>query len=221
MSNSGIVRGVRAVFDAIANDFDSKRSKPFPSIERICARISLGSIVLDGGTGNGRHIPSILREGGRAVAVDISLKMLRLCKQNLRIKGLHPRVEPVLCDISELPFKEDAFTGILYSAVLHHLPHRLRRKALRELSRTLRPKGVAIITLWSNRALKVRFDAREVWGFSSKGDYFIPWKTSDEEYERYYHLFSAEEARRELAESSIAPISIFEEGLNIIIVWEK
>jgi len=219
MTDLEIVRMVRDTFDAIAEDFDAKRSRPFSSIERICGRFPMGRCVLDAGTGNGRHIPSILGCGGSVVAADISLKMLKLCKRNLKREGLHPVVELVLCEISELPFKEGAFTGALYSAVLHHLPSSMRQRALEELKRTVMHGGIAVITLWSERALKIRPDAREE--ADRKGDYLIPWKSSDVARERYYHLFTAEEARRELAESSLKNISIFEEGLNIVIIVES
>ncbi|MBO3802283.1 MAG: class I SAM-dependent methyltransferase [Candidatus Brockarchaeota archaeon] len=221
MGGSDVVRAVRDAFDAIAEDFDKKRTQPFPSVERICGRLTLGGCVLDAGTGNGRHVPFILGGGGRAVAADVSLKMLETCKRNLEGKGLRQMVELVLCEISELPFKEGAFTGALYSAVLHHLPSPMRKKALEELKRTVKPGGAAIITLWSARALKARSGAREAGKAALKGDYLIPWKFPGGARERYYHLFTAEEARGELEESSITNFSVFEEGLNIVIVLER
>jgi len=214
------VRKVRDVFNNIAEEFDVRRTAPFRVIETLAKKIQLGDNVLDAGTGNGRHIPLVLRQGGNVVAVDISTKMLSLCRSNLREVGLHTRVSLVLCEISALPFREGAFTGAIYSAVMHHLPSQMRRRAFREMGRALRRKSFAILTLWSRRALKIRPDARCIEGEAS-GDFMIPWRTPRGAEERYYHLYTAGEARREIMESPLTLRSIFEEGLNIVAILER
>ncbi|TLM99465.1 class I SAM-dependent methyltransferase, partial [bacterium] len=160
MVNLETVRKVREVFDNIAGEYDGSRRAPFKVIETLTRKMTLGDTVLDAGTGNGRHIPFIMGEGGTVVAVDLSAKMLSLCRNNVKVIGLYARVSPVLCEISALPFREGAFTGALYSAVIHHLPSQLLGRALEEMSRTLKRDSLAILTLWSRRALKVRPDAR-------------------------------------------------------------
>jgi len=222
MDNLEIVRKVRDVFDNIAEEYDKRRTTPLRVIEVLVRKIPLGDSVLDAGTGNGRHIPLVLSDVGNAIAVDVSTKMLRLCKINAKRAALYARVNPVLCDISALPFREGAFTGALYSAVIHHLPPQIRRRALEEMKRTLRRNSMAILTLWSKRALKIRPDARSIEGeTASSGDFVIPWRTPRGAEERYYHLFTAEEAKRELLESPLTLISIFEEGLNIVAILER
>lgn len=221
MENSEIVRKVRVAFDNIAEEYDRSRVAPFRVIEALLRKITLGARVLDAGTGNGRHIPLLLGEGGEVVAADISTKMLRLCQSNVRRAGLYGGVCPVLCDISALPFREGAFSGALYSAVIHHLTSQLRRRALDEMRRTLKRNSLAILTLWSKRALKIRPDARSIEEEADAGDYAIPWRTPRGAEERYYHLFTAEEAKREILESPLTLISIFEEGLNIVAILER
>jgi len=217
-----IVRKVRDVFNNIAEEYDKRRAMPFRVIETLSRKIPLGDNVLDAGTGNGRHIPLIMSEGGNVVAVDISTKMLGLCRSNLKAVGLYERASPVLCDISALPFREGAFTGALYSAVMHHLPSQMRRRALGEMGRVLRRNSSAILTLWSRRALKVRPDARGIDGeAASGGDFVIPWRTTRGAEDRYYHLYTAGEARRELMGSPLTLRSIFEEGLNIVAILER
>lgn len=222
MGNLETVRKVREVFNNIAGEYDRKRTAPFRVIETLTRKITLGDNVLDAGTGNGRHIPLLMSEGGNVVAVDISTKMLSLCRGNLKRVGLYARVSPVLCDISALPFRESAFTGALYSAVMHHLPSQMRRRALEEMSRALKRNSLAILTLWSRRALKIRPDARSIEGeTTSGGDFVIPWRTPRGAEERYYHLYTAGEARRELMGSPLTLHSIFEEGLNIVAILER
>jgi len=217
-----IVRKVRDVFNNIAEEYDKSRATPFRVIETLSRKMPLGDNVLDAGTGNGRHIPLIKSEGGNVVAVDISAKMLGLCRDNLKAVGLYGGVGPVLCDISALPFREGAFSGALYSAVMHHLPSQMRRRALEEMGRVLRRNSSAILTLWSRRALKVRTDARGIDGEpTSGGDFMIPWRTPRGKEDRYYHLFTAGEARRELMGSPLTLRSIFEEGFNIVAILER
>lgn len=225
MDDREIVRHVKGAYDKIADDYGRKRARPFPVIERLVGKIQLGETILDAGAGNGRHIPILICEGGRAVAVDVSPRMLRLCRGNMRRMGLYHRVSPVLCDISELPFRDRAFTGALYAAVLHHLPSSMRSKALEELGRMLGRRSTAILTLWSKRALKIRPDAKGIEGIGRSGDFSIPWKTPAGSEERYYHLYTAQEAREELLSSipmhKLALTAIFEEGMNIIAILEE
>jgi len=217
-----IVRKVREVFNNIAEEYDKRRTSPFRVIETIARKMPLGDNVLDAGTGNGRHIPLVMSEGGNVVAADISTKMLSLCQSNVKRAGLYASVSPVLCEISALPFREGAFTGALYSAVIHHLPSQMRRRALEEMSRALRRNSYAILTLWSKRALKIKPDARGIEVETAPGgDFMIPWRTPSGAEERYYHLYTSGEARRELMGSPLTLLSIFEEGMNIVAILER
>ena len=178
---------VQKVYDAIAKGFDYTRGRPWPEVELV-----RGSPVLDLGCGNGRHSAYLEIKGFEVICADISWGMLKVAER--RFKG-----ERVQCDAVYLPFRDGSFSTVLYLATLHHIPSReLRLKSLKEVRRVLKNDGEAIISVWAlfqprffKKIPKIMlnpFRGREL------GDLYIPWRTREKTYQRYYHLFT----RREL-----------------------
>ncbi len=53
-------------------------------------------------------------------------------------------------DILNLPFKDNEFDAALCVAVLHHIPSKeLRKKAMSEMARVLRPNGILVMSNWN------------------------------------------------------------------------
>jgi demethylmenaquinone methyltransferase/2-methoxy-6-polyprenyl-1,4-benzoquinol methylase len=61
------------------------------------------------------------------------------------------------CSMDELPYPDDCFDVVVTSMALHETPPDVRRAAVRETERVLRPGGTFVLTDWS----KPRFG---VWG---------------------------------------------------------
>jgi Methyltransferase domain len=78
------------------------------------------------------------------VCLDISITALKEARTRLGAKGLY-----VVADIANLPFKPDAFDGVVSMHTIHHLPLSDHRGAYLELNRVLKPnRTAAIVNGW-------------------------------------------------------------------------
>jgi ubiquinone/menaquinone biosynthesis C-methylase UbiE len=80
------------------------------------------------------------------LCADISITALREARNRLGNKGLF-----VVADIANLPFKPDAFDGIVSMHTIHHLPLNEHKRAYLELNRVLKEdRSAVIINGWHN-----------------------------------------------------------------------
>lgn len=113
-----------------------------------------GQFLLDAGSGPVQY-PEYLTysEGYQArVCMDISIVALQEARKRLGEKGRY-----VVADIAHLPFKSEAFDGIVSLHTVHHVPMEDKLLAYDELYRTLNPgKTMTIVNGWTNAPLMVR-----------------------------------------------------------------
>jgi SAM-dependent methyltransferase len=166
---------LRETFDAIADSFDETRNEPWVDVAEFVEGRS-GTVALDIGCGNGRHLPLLRERFGVAVGLDFSEEMLALADPPV-VRG----------DISALPFRDSCADLVLCVAALHHLPTRSGRlSALDGISRVLRDDAEALVSVWAIEHPKfdgVRDEIR-----AAGGDYHVPWRRGDEVRDRYYHI---------------------------------
>ncbi len=124
-----------------------------------------GLLVLDLGAGAGAVSKAVVLEGGRPVAVDASLDMLR-----------HDRVRrppAAAADARGLPFNEDTFDAAVLAFVLSHVPDPV--SILEEVRRATRPGGLILASSFSSRSShpsKIQLeDVATRWGWRSPGWY--------------------------------------------------
>lgn len=106
--------------------------------------IGPGDAVLDICTGTGsvamRASKTVREGGGKVVALDFSLGMLRKTAKKVRERHLG-RVFPVQADVSHLPFPEGSFDCVTCSHAMYELTAQARRKGLGEITRVLKDGG--------------------------------------------------------------------------------
>jgi ubiquinone/menaquinone biosynthesis C-methylase UbiE len=95
--------------------------------------------VLEGGCGTG-YLSKVLEERYEwpMYAVDLGWEGLEYASQ----MGVR---RPIQADISALPFPSSSFDGVLSMDVIVHFPLGQEMRAFRELSRVLKPGGLAVI----------------------------------------------------------------------------
>ena len=110
-----------------------------------------GDLLLDAGSGPVQWPEYLTYSEGYLfrICADISITALREARTRLGERGLY-----VLADISNLPFKSDAFDGAVSLHAIHHLPLSEHKRAYVELNRVLKPERQAVvINGWHNPRL--------------------------------------------------------------------
>lgn len=98
-----------------------------------------GQRALDYGCGHGMAAVVLARAGAKVTAFDLSPGYVSEARERARANRVH--VKCVVADGEDLPFDNDSFDAVWGNAILHHLD---LVTAGRELSRVLRPGGVAV-----------------------------------------------------------------------------
>jgi SAM-dependent methyltransferase len=132
MAEPGKAERTRATYDAIAERFLERtrdRSGFADQFDRFAAHVGPGGLVLDVGAGPGGDAAELRRRGLRAVALDLSLGMLRSGRRD------HPGPR-VQADMARLPLRAVA-AGLWVNASLLHVERQRVPAVLRELRRVL------------------------------------------------------------------------------------
>lgn len=203
---------VHQVYDNIASHFSQTRYKTWPVIQAFVESLPNGAVVADIGCGNGKYM-SVRSTELQWIGLDHSHGLLSECRERLRklhaaettaeLQQQHPRQELIMSDIMRLPLRSHSVHHAICIAVLHHLSTVERRvESLKELMRIVRETtGRVLVFVWAmeqQATSKRRFD-------DGHQDVMVPWRSGDQVYQRYYHVFKqgeleslVEEAARQL-----------------------
>ena len=115
---------------------------------------SIEGIVVDVGCGVGRHLPSIIQNGYKAVGIDVSQSALDKAKSKRSKLENSVNTELIQASMTNLPLISDKVAAIICKNVVHHdMPSNVRQ-ALDELYRILKRGGGGLITILSDRDFK-------------------------------------------------------------------
>jgi ubiquinone/menaquinone biosynthesis C-methylase UbiE len=106
------------------------------------AQLTQGEAVLDVGCGTGDLMLEVARRvgsSGLVAGIDAAPEMVARARQKAgrRHLAVDLRVEPA----EKLSFADQTFDVVVSSLVFHHLPEALKREALAEIRRVLKPGG--------------------------------------------------------------------------------
>ena len=111
-----------------------------------------GEYLLDAGSGPVQYDAYLKYSKGykRRVCFDLSIVALQEARRKLGDKGFY-----VVGDIANLPFKTEAFDGIVSLHTIHHLPMEEKESCYLGLYRCLKPgRSMATVDGWSEYKLK-------------------------------------------------------------------
>jgi ubiquinone/menaquinone biosynthesis C-methylase UbiE len=112
-----------------------------------------GPVVIDLGCGAGRDVEWLTEQGLQPVGLDLSAGMLAEGRRRL------PSARLVRGDLCRLPMATAAVDGAWACSSLVHLSHELARRALREITRVLKPGGALYLGLEGGAGGEWRMEA--------------------------------------------------------------
>ena len=185
----------KQVWNKIANKWKDFRINPVPPVIKFLKNKK--GKVLDLGCGSGRNL--IDDKNLEFYGIDFSEEMIKIAKQK-------PYKKVLQSNAWEIKFPDNFFDYAIYVSALHCIPsEKNREKSLIELSRVLKPKARAFISVWDKEQPKFKDKGEEV---------YLKWAFQENEKEtfvkRYYKLYTKEEI-----------IKILEKYFKIIKVYSK
>ena len=193
------------IWNAIAQSFDSTRREPWDECIDFINNLPRRSLVADVGCGNGRHLIPCAEHCKKVIGLDVSKELLKIVQKKINEKKLN-NVDLIHSDAVDIPVRENRVDALLYIATLHNISQGYRRiKSLNEINRILKPKGKAIISVWSRWQDKFRqhFIKKCLTSFDKNefGDINIYWRQHGLSIPRFYHLYSKRELKQNLNET--------------------
>jgi SAM-dependent methyltransferase len=107
-----------------------------------------GKRVLEVGVGLGTYHLQLARAGAQLAGVDLTPASIDFTRQLFDFHGY--RSDLSVADAEALPFDDLSFDCVYSFGVLHHTPDMDR--AIREIHRVLRPRGVALVALYNRHS---------------------------------------------------------------------
>lgn len=219
-----ILESVKSAYEQIAPEFATTRQTIWSGLKVFLEYIHDGDKILDAGCGNGRLLQLFEKKNIQYFGCDANEKLIAIAKKS------HPLASFDIGNLLQLPYKDNFFDAEFCIAAFHHIPGReLRKRALLEMKRVLRPGGIMIVTSWyflSERYRKyfLKNIALKLFGKSELDflDAMIPWGGGPK---RYYHLMTRSEARALVKGADMEIIKLyhvwFGREKNLVIIAKK
>ncbi|MGI6636791.1 MAG: class I SAM-dependent methyltransferase [Minisyncoccales bacterium] len=221
-----IIEDVKRKYDVVSERFSNSRIGSWAELDFLFNKyLEKGDKVLDVGCGNGRFYNKIAPKADY-LGIDSSEKLIEIAKRS------YPKGRFAVADVLNLPFENNRFDLVYAIGILHHIPSKkFRQKTLDEISRVLRLKGTAVITVWdiwektARRKMVVKEAIYNVLGLSQLdiGDVLLNWQGEDQ---FYFHSFSLNSLTKLCKKSKLKPvqfgkISSKKGGTNVFVVAVK
>jgi SAM-dependent methyltransferase len=179
--------------------------------ERYCADLSRDTEFLDAGCGLTAFYARDLKQAGfdKVRAIDLNPEAA------IHLAEAAPGLEVLQGSVLDLPFPDASFDVVICSGVAHHTPDPDR--AFRELTRVLRPGGLAFVSLYSFRHSAFEWVVR-IWRLLARTVPYelahqLFWRSRvinnfvlDHAYVPILWLYTAREARASLADAGLQVI---------------
>ncbi len=183
-----IYMNTESFYDLIADEFDKTRVRLWNCVTSFLDLFPSNSKILDIGCGNGKYMNyriDLIMKG-----IDISSKLVEICNN----KGF----DVIKASMTNIPFSDNSFDGIICIASYHHLDNDEDRKTtLNEIYRILKYNGIAFIEVWGKEQIdKCNKNAND---FKEKSN-LVKWTSikTGNIYYRYYNIYSKGELEEEI-----------------------
>ena len=179
---------IETFYNTIADEFDKTRVRLWTCVKNYLDTFDKNSYILDVGPGNGKYMT--YRDDLIMKGIDISIELVKICN-NKNLDVIHG-------NMTNLPFEDNIFDGLLCVAVFHHLDNdEDRKKSLNEMYRVLKVGGKCFIEVW---AKEQNDNSNKNTLEFKKNNNLVQWKSikTKEIYYRYYNIYSNNELMEEI-----------------------
>ena len=179
---------IETFYNTIADEFDKTRVRLWTCVKNYLDTFEKNSYILDLGVGNGKYMT--YRDDLIMKGIDISIELVKICK-NKNLDVIHG-------NMTNLPFEDNTFDGLLCVAVFHHLDNDYdRKKALDEMYRVLKFGGKCLIEVWG---IEQEDNSNKNTSEFKNNNNLVQWKSikTNEIYYRYYNIYSNNELMEEI-----------------------
>jgi SAM-dependent methyltransferase len=104
------------------------------------------STVLDFGSGTGRHIVYLAKNGFKVFGLDNSPEAIELSRKWLSDEGL-PANQQLQSMYDKLPFADAFFDAVISVQAMHHADIQTIKQSVKEITRILKPGGFLFVTV--------------------------------------------------------------------------
>jgi len=179
---------IETFYDTIADEFDKTRVRLWPCVISFLDEFQSNAEILDIGCGNGKYMN--YRDDINIKGIDISTNLIEICKK----KGF----DVIKAPMTDIPFTDNKFDGIICIASYHHLNNDDdRKKTLDEIYRILKPGGIAFIEVWG--VIQTSSINKNAENFTKNAN-LVKWTSvkTGQIFYRYYNIYSEGELDNEI-----------------------
>lgn len=179
---------IETFYDTIADEFDKTRIRLWPCVISFLDEFQSNAEILDIGCGNGKYMN--YRDDINIKGIDISTNLIEICKK----KGF----DVIKAPMTDIPFTDNKFDGIICIASYHHLNNdNDRKKTLDEIYRILKPGGIAFIEVWG--VIQTSPINKNAENFTKNAN-LVKWTSvkTGQIFYRYYNIYSEGELDNEI-----------------------
>lgn len=156
MSDDAVRREVRTTYDMAAEEYafrfpgtEPEQAVDLAMIDHFLSQLAPSSQdVLDAGCGTGRMSRYLADRRCLVHGVDVSSGMIAMARRD------HPDIDTRVASITNLPFADTRFDGILYWYSIIHVADADVAAAFREARRVLRPNGVVLVAFQAGEGVR-------------------------------------------------------------------
>jgi ubiquinone/menaquinone biosynthesis C-methylase UbiE len=210
---------LQETWDILADSWTNVRAWPYPEVKGFSKKVEKG-LVVDIACGNCRNLLPFTKKSLPCVGMDFSRGMIKEAKKYAKRKNM--KIDLIIGDLTNLPFKEDVASTIIYTSSITHLRTKKERlKSLEESKRIGKEDFRMILSIWNRWQLKFLWKLLKAFLFGKYPNVYVDWNYHGVIHKRFYHLYSKKEMLKDLEKVGLKTERIIKDDHGGIWFWVR